>query len=112
MASLVKDGAERNGKAVNKGGRPRGSKNKSTILAEAIRGDFEKSLRTNFKAIMSVLIAEAKGGNMEAIKLLFNKAIPNAGVKEEVKDRDFGVNIVIQDMRTEVKPVEGEVIDG
>lgn len=112
MGSLSKYDAatNKNPDKRNKGGRPKGSKNKSTILAEAIKGDFERSLKANFREVMKALLDEAKNGNIAAIKLLFDKVVPNAGMdKENVKKGDFSVNIVISDMAE--KEIKGEIVE-
>ena len=75
-------------------GRPAGSKNKSTILQEAIKGNFERSLKRNFQDVMGALIREAKDGNIAAIKLLMDKVIPNAQVEGEMKTGEIEVAAV------------------
>ena len=106
MASLMS--TKRNKSNVR--GRPAGSKNKSTILQEAIKGDFERSLKRNFRDIMAVLIEKAKEGDLSAIKLLFDKVVPNAAIEDKGKSKgDMVVNISISDM--EGKVIKGEVVD-
>ena len=88
-------------------GRPAGSKNKSTILQEAIKGNFERSLKRNFQDVMGALIREAKDGNIAAIKLLMDKVIPNAQTEGERKTGDMIVQISISDMAPKV--IEGHI---
>ena len=103
---------DKNPSVHKKGGRPKGSKNRSTILQEAIRGNFERSLKRNFADIMKVMIEKAKEGDVQMIKLLMDKVLPNAQNEREQKVSDFGIQIVINDMKSiESKPIEGEIVD-
>ena len=106
MSSIVKP--HRN-KDLKKKGRPAGAKNKTTLLAEAIKGDFERSLKTNFRQIMAAVVEKAKEGDMQAVKLLFDKVIPNASNEEKQIPKDFSINIVMADMAP--KAITGEVIE-
>jgi hypothetical protein len=90
-------------------GRQKGSKNKATILREAINGDFERSLKRNFKDIMAQIIKQAKEGCTQSQKLLFDKVIANARTEEESKVKDMGIIINISDMSP--KRVVQEVIE-
>jgi len=107
MASLTNPNRKSRDQS-KKGGRPAGSKNKTTMLAEAIKGDFEKSLKANFRVIMNVLIEKAKEGDMQAIKMLLDKSMPNAQHEQERSVKDYGINITISDMSSKEIVIEGE----
>lgn len=57
------------GKSGNPYGRPKGMRNKVTILAEAL-------LQTEVEAICRKAIEEAKNGNIHAIKLILDRILP------------------------------------
>ena len=56
------------GKSGNPYGRPKGMRNKVTILAEAL-------LQTEVEAICRKAIEEAKNGNIQAIKLILDRIL-------------------------------------
>lgn len=64
-----KQGKFRKGRSGNPFGRPRGIKNKATLLAEAL---FEGEI----EGICRKAIEEAKQGNMQAIKLVLDRILP------------------------------------
>lgn len=104
------------GKSGNLAGRPKGSKNPSTILKEALEQGFEEALKKDFKKIVDALVKEAKKGNMQAIKMVMDRAIP---VKKAVEftsgDKGFGgVNIIIGSLEDRsIELIENDrVIDG
>lgn len=57
------------GHSGNPNGRPKGARSKSTLLAEAL-------LENNVVDICNRLIVEAKGGNMQAIKIVIDRILP------------------------------------
>ena len=61
---------------LNRSGREKGSKNKSTLLREALKNDFEVELQKDFLQVVRAVIDKAKDGDMTAAKLLFDRALP------------------------------------
>lgn len=59
-------------------GRPKGSKNKTTIFKEVMQNGFERELRKNFKGVLRAVIDKAKGGDMAAAKLLLDRVVPTS----------------------------------
>jgi hypothetical protein len=51
----------------------------------------------------------AQEGDMQAIKMVVDKFVPNADRSTEQKVRDFGIQIVINDMKS--PEVEGRIIE-
>ena len=106
---------EKRGRGRPKGstgkGRPAGSKNKTTLLKAAIADDFTRLARKESRAVFQKLAEMAKGGDQAMIKLFMDKVLANAAPEGVVTKGDFGINIVISDMRPEEKVLEGEIID-
>jgi len=57
------------GRSGNPTGRPKGSKNKSTLLAQSI-------LEDDLEAVCQKAISEAKKGNIQAIKIILDRILP------------------------------------
>ena len=92
-------------------GRPKGSKNNTTLLQEAIKNNFTKLAKQRSRKIFEKLTEEAIAGEPWAIKLFMDKIIPNASNEVEQKVKDFGIQIVINDMKS-VESTEKPVIEG
>ena len=60
----------------NLGGRPAGSKNKLTLLKEAINSDWEDIARRDARAVFEVLAEKAKDGDTACIKMFLDRAVP------------------------------------
>jgi hypothetical protein len=103
------------GVSGNPAGRPKGSKNKITLMKIALEGDLRTRLGQSAHQILQVAIQKAIEGDTGMIKLLVDKMIPTSkSVDDEpAKER---VQIFIdrlKDERTEVKgrTFEEESID-
>jgi len=95
----------------SKRGRPKGSRNKKTILQEAIRTQSEELILKHLPEIIIATVEEAKKGNMQAVKLLLDRVIPpKRAVEFSTKDEDgLKVNIVVESLVThETKEIEEE----
>ena len=106
------------GKPGNPRGRPPGSKNKKTLLQEVIRENSVELMMQSLPKIVEAVVAEARKGNMQAAKMILDRAIPvTKAVEISSKDKAFaGINIVIgslEDKKIEVitneKVIEGTV---
>ena len=64
------------GKGGNPAGRPKGSKNKSTLVQEAIRQQSEELIIRHLPDVIEEVIQQARKGNMVAAKMLLDRAIP------------------------------------
>jgi hypothetical protein len=90
------------GKGGNPNGRPLGSKNKLTLVQEAIRQESEHLLIKHLPDVIKVVIDQAKQGNMVAAKMLLDRAIPpKRAIELTGKDgKEFSVKIVIDKLIT------------
>ena len=59
----------RKGTSGNPAGKPKGTRNKATVLLEAISDD-------DLSAIVKELVTKAKSGDLTAIKILLDRLIP------------------------------------
>lgn len=99
------------GKGGNPRGRPKGSKNKATILREALAQDFDKALKKEFSEIMDALVSQAKKGDMKAIKIIMDRVVPVTKAVEinDKSGKSQGIYINIEGM--EPKRITGQTID-
>ena len=101
----------------NPGGRPKGSKNKSTVLREAMLNKTDRMLSREVPAVLNVVLNAAKNGDMAAAKMILDRAVP---VKKAGADDDGipqgGIHISISNLtapgHVDATVIEGEVIDG
>ena len=111
MEKLVVQDKERTktGSLKGVGGRPPGAKNKTTILKEAMNGDFQRMLKANFREIVRAVVEQARDGDLEAAKFLIDKVVPKATQETMQQVNPGGIQIIIGDMQP--KKVDGEVIE-
>lgn len=79
------------GRSGNPSGRPKGSKNKSTLLAEKI-------IENDLEAVCKKAVSEAKKGNIQAIKIILERVLP--------PKKDRPINIAIPDIKTSADILE------
>ncbi len=96
------------GKSGNPAGRPKGSKNKITLMKLALEGDLRVQLQRDAAEILSKAIELAKQGDQAMIKLLVDKMIPTSkSLDDEPTKEKVQVFIGRLDERL---PVSGRVI--
>lgn len=109
------------GKSGNPRGRPKGSKNSTTILKEALKQDFDKALQKDFSKIMKAIVDKAKEGDMVAAKMILDRVVPvtkaiDFGAKG---GENLGITIKVENMATaqideqpaiDVTPTKGEEV--
>jgi len=100
---------KRGGKRVG-AGRKVGSKSGTTLLSAAIRDDFTRLARKRSRKVFETLANKAEAGESWAVKLFLDKLLPNAQTEHTIQKGDFGIQIIIGDMKEETV-IEGEVID-
>ena len=92
------------GESGNPAGRPVGSKNRLTLLREAVLAEAEELVLDNWAALVQKTIELANAGDTTALKILWDRIVPaRKAVDNESADRkDFGIKIVVQGM--EIRP--------
>ena len=107
-------------------GRKKGTKNLKTIAKESIAtDDFYKLAQRKvggLKDVYEVLFAKAVAEqDMQAIKIIMDKVMPNAQIEKDGATKDLGIVINIGDMKAvsiseagqspnEIETIEGEVV--
>lgn len=96
---------------LNRSGRKKGAKNKSTLVKEALRGEWDDLLLKEGRKVFLAVVEEAQGGNMTAAKLILDRIVPtqenNTG---KIKLGEGGLTIHIE--RLEAHPANtGETVD-
>lgn len=103
-------------KAGNRGmGRKKGSKNKSTLLREALTNDFEQELQKDFLQVVRVVLDQAKDGCRQSQKLILDRVVPTVHATSDKDDKNKlagGVTILIGSLedQTAVK-VSPDIVD-
>ena len=59
-----------------KAGRPKGSKSQDTLFKDQMQAQFERKLKSEFKGVLETVVREAKGGDMTAAKMIFDRVVP------------------------------------
>ena len=83
-------------------GNPKGRPKKGTAMADALRTVLNKSEdgRQNKRAVAEKLVEMARSGNLEAMKLLFERVdgkVPETRVLEGSKDAPVAIKVVYDD---------------
>ena len=103
--------------AGNRGlGRKKGSKNKSTLLREALNNNFEAQLQDKFHQVVSVVLDQAiNEGCRQSQKMLLDRIVPTVHAESDKDKNPFagGISITIGSLETKGSvSVAPEVIDG
>lgn len=83
-------------------GRKKGSKNKSTLLREALQGQFDDMLQQKARQIFDVVADQALDGCRQSQKLILDRIVPTVhavGDKDEKNKFAGGVTVVIGDLQ-------------
>lgn len=96
-------------------GRPPGSKNSTTIFKEAIKQGFEETLQKDFQAVLNAVVKEAKKGNMQAAKILLDRAVPvTKAVEIDHKGQGAGqiiINVGSLEQDDKTKLIEATIVE-
>lgn len=90
------------------GGRPPGSKNKTTLFKEAMREGFEKKLMKDGYKVFDACVQKALEGDTTAMKIIMDRVVPVADVQKDISNGKFNVNINISGFEPQVEIIEAE----
>lgn len=91
-------------------GRPKGSKNKLTLLREAVLEKAEEMVLDDWEEVVRTTLDLAKAGDTTCMKILWDRVIPSKrAVDPDAKDKN--PDIVINISGLEVKRVLDEPVD-
>ena len=97
-----------------KPGRQKGSKNKSTLLREALTNNFEEALEKRFKKVIEVVLDQAEDGCRQSQKLLLDRVVPTVHAtpdKDGKSKFSGGIHITIGSMDSGQQVAIGQDIE-
>lgn len=99
------------GQSGNKKGRPKGSKNKTTLVKEQIEAGLVAEAEADALEIYRTTVELAKQGDTTCLKMLMDRYWPAGRKEDKAEKAPGGVNIIIKGLEVEeAKPIEGEVV--
>jgi len=109
---IKKDTKWKKGVSANPAGKPKGAKNRTTLIKQAIEGDMIDAVKEDVIAVFQKGVAMALAGDQAMIKLIVDKFVPNAKAGENEKSKGIGgINIIVQGMESpaiDITPIEEE----
>ena len=100
------------GVSGNPNGRPKGSKNKATLLREALDEKGVRIVQKNFHKVIKKLMELAEAGEMDAIKEVIKLATVSRVAPSDDADKGRGINITITNLTHPSEPARvGVTID-
>lgn len=101
------------GQSGNPNGRPKGSKNKLTLLKEMVLQNAETMVLEDFEKIVAATLKLAKEGDSTCLKIIWDRIIPSKRAVDERGDgKEDKLNISISIEGMSVTSVGGEAVDG
>lgn len=103
------------GQSGNPAGRPKNSKNKITLIKQALEGELRVQMGPHMAEVLTKALEMAKDGNEAMIKLLVDKCVPTTKAGDDEGTADNRIQILIGKLPdrkgdTEVK-VNGDKVD-
>lgn len=111
QSSLQSKSLWKPGQSGNPKGRPKGSKNKLSLLREAVLENAENIVLSNFEDIVRSTVELAKQGDATALKIVWDRIIPAKRTVEEKVEGEDRLNISINITGMEVSEIGGEKVD-
>lgn len=102
------------GQSGNPAGRPKGVRNKITMMKEALEGELRAQMGPSMAAVLAKAVEMALDGNEQMIKLLVDKTVPTTKSREDEPGQKDKVVIQIgrlPDRKDESTVINGEVIN-
>ena len=97
----------------NLNGRPKGAKNRSTLVKEAIRGGFDELMMKSAQKVFEAVVEEAiVNKNMTAAKLIMDRVLPTSkAVDLEALEKSQGLSISINvgSLEKQLNPIDADV---
>jgi hypothetical protein len=93
-------------------GRPKGAKNKTTLVKEAVKGHWDELMVSKARDVFNKAVEMALEGDTQCIKMIMDRAVPvSKAVDINASDigKTGGITIVIEQLVTE--PKKGDVIE-
>lgn len=97
------------GQSGNPAGRPKGTKNKITLMKIALEGDLRTRLNKDAHAVLQKAVEMALAGDTAMIKLLVDKMIPTSRSVDEEPTKER-VQIFIDRLKDDRPVIAGKVI--
>jgi len=104
-------GPVKKGEVRNPAGRPTGSKNKVTLLKEAVLASSEELVLHNWVKLVQKTIDLADDGDTTALKILWDRVIPSKRAIDTSADDKNSRSITINISGLEVKSVQEDAFD-
>ena len=84
-------------------GRKKGSKNKSTLLREALVHGFEEELERDFIKVVRIVMEQAIEGDRQSQKLILDRVVPTVHAASDKDANPFsgGINITIGSLESQ-----------
>lgn len=95
-------------------GRRKGSKNKSTILREAMQEKTSIRLSKQTPKVLQVVLDAAKAGDLQAAKMILDRTIPIRKASEGEDNANTSVHITISNLTREnvAESLQGVTLEG
>lgn len=101
------------GKSGNPGGRPKGSKNKATLLREAMQKKADVMLSKELPQVLRAVVTAAKAGDMSAAKMILDRTIPTKRADDgNDTEGNKQIQITIQNLTSPHVEKPGVTING
>lgn len=105
------------GQSGNPAGKPRGAKNKHTLLKEAVLYDAQDLVLRKFKTVVEKTIELAEEGDSTCLKILWDRVLPKDIDRQTKHDDKMNITINIEGLQVkqtndiDMDIVEAEIIE-
>jgi len=110
-STAKRKGKIQKGEVLNPAGRPKGSKNKVTLLKEAVLASSEELVLHNWVKLVQKTIDLAEEGDTTALKILWDRVIPSKRAIDTTAEGRDKHSITINISGLEVKSVQEDAFD-